>query len=182
MFSVKYWIQLSILLLFFASCNQLTDDLLPDGTDKRMSAQNNVPSAVGKIAPDFSLSDSKGNAVSLYTELSTTKGAVLYFTMWCSVCNAHLENMTSQITPSFPNIKFFVVDYVSGSTQGAADSLAANGFQSLTIPVLIADAGLVSNYQVSMGIVVVIDENRVVLMHEYYEDGARLRQILEAIQ
>src|SRR5512143_3598855 len=106
----KYlWLPLVVIL---AACG----DLSPSGTDKRPAvAPGTVGPDVGQIAPGFTLPDSLGNSVTLSAEFPSARGVVLYFTMWCPICDAHMSDMRSAVIPAFPNTRFFAVDYVCAS-------------------------------------------------------------------
>ena len=84
------------------------EDLNPSGEDKRQPVdENTVGASAGQIAPDFSLFDTENNTVSMSAELAGTRGIVLYNTMWCPVCDAHMSHMRTQVIPNFPNVRFF---------------------------------------------------------------------------
>src|SRR5512140_2864774 len=96
-------------LLVFAmltGCGGIMDDLHPSGNDKRSQAQ--------LVATDFTIPDTLGHDVNLYSALSGTgvKGVVLYFTMWCSVCDTDLTQLNAWLIPQHPDVAFFAVDYV----------------------------------------------------------------------
>ena len=85
---------LLLLMVLLAGCGGMTDDLVPSGSDKRPAV---VPGTtgplVGQNAPDFTLPDTLGTSVTLSSVITTTgvKGAVLYFTMWCPICDSHMS-------------------------------------------------------------------------------------------
>jgi peroxiredoxin len=162
-----------VVLFFFAWTLVLggCGDLNPSGADKQPPAQN---------APDFTLSDTLGNSVTLSTILPTTHGMVLYFTMWCPVCTTQMSNMQSVMIPQFPNVRFFAVDYVSGSVADARQTQISNGFAGVTV---LADTSqaVLNEYQATMGTTVVIDSAGVIRMNEDYKDGTRLQSILAGL-
>jgi hypothetical protein len=90
-----------------------------------------------------------------------------------------MSHLGSTIVPQFPNVRFFAVDYVSGSVADARASEVANGFAESGLTVL-ADVGhrLLDAYGATMGTTVVIDGAGVVRMNEDYRDGARLEAVL----
>lgn len=168
------------LLVLFARCA----DLAPSGEDKRSPAPpGSVGPGVGQIAPDFTLPDSLGNSVTLSSVVPQARGVVLYFTMWCPICDAHMSDMRSAVIPAFPNARFFAVDYVCGSVAEARASEVANGYVGSGFTVL-ADvgAGVLASYAATMGSTVVIDNTGVILMNEDYRDGANLRSVLAGLQ
>ncbi len=176
---------LVFLLVLLAGCGGMMDDLNPSGSDKRPPAlPGTIGPAVGQNAPDFTLSDTLGNSVTLSSELTTTntKGVVLFFTMWCPLCDSDMSNMQSSIIPPFPNVRFFAVDYVSGSVAGAASAELDNGFVGSGFTVLADTQQTVLNlYQATMETTVVIDKTGVVRMNESYKNGARLQAVLSGL-
>ena len=171
-----------LLLLFLAltAC----DDLYPDGDDKRTPVDTTTVGAqVGQIAPEFALFDTQGNTVTMSVELASVDAIVLYFTMWCPICDAHMTHLRTQVMPNYPNVRFLIVDFVSGTV---ADSLLAqenNGYTDLTV--------LVDNtqevkilYEATMGTTVVIRNDGgqgTILMNEYYKDSVKLTQSLDSL-
>ncbi len=163
----------------------MMNDLVPSGSDKRPPV---VPGTtgplVGQNAPDFTLSDTLGNSVTLSSVVTTTgvKGAVLYFTMWCPICDTHMSAMRSGIIPVYPDVRFFAVDYVSGSVADARNAEVSNGYVGSGFTVL-ADMHqtVLTAYQGTMGTTVVIDKDGVIRMNEDFKDGTRLLATLAAL-
>ncbi len=167
-------------LLWLAGCG---DNLLPSGEDRRpIVQQGSTGPNVGQLAPDFISQDTGGNSVTLASALAGRKGVVLYFTMWCPICDSHMSNMRS-IVPAFPGTGFYLVDYVSGSLADAANAASANGYSGAPFIVLADTAQqLLQSYQATMGSTVVIDSAGVIRMNEDYRDGLRLQAILGQLQ
>jgi peroxiredoxin len=166
------------LVLLLAGCG---DNLNPSGTDQRPVTQGGTTgSSVGQKAPEFSVSDTSGNIVTLSSALTSRKGIVLYFTMWCPICDSHMSNMRNRI-PSYPSVGFYAVDYVSGSVADAASSASANGFASSFM--VLADTGqiVLNSFQATMGTTVIIDNTGIIRMNEDYRDGSRLESILSGL-
>jgi len=169
---------LLLVLFVLAGCG---DNLLPSGEDKRPAVQpGSTGSSVGQKASDFSVSDTSGNTVSLSSALASRKGIVLYFTMWCPICDSHMSNLRN-IIPLFPSVGFYAVDYVSGTVADSANSAAANGFAGSFM--VLTDTGhtLLNNFQGTMGTTVVIDSSGIVRMNEDYQNGSRLQAVLAAL-
>jgi peroxiredoxin len=169
-----------LLLILITGCG---DNLIPSGEDKRPAVQpGTTGSAVGQNAPEFSVANINGSTVDLASALTGKRAVVLYFTMWCPICDAHMSNMRSNVIPSFPTVAFYAVDYVSGSVADAASAAAAGGYAGPAFTVL-ADVGhiLLNGYQATMGTTVVIDKTGVVRMNEDYKDGSRLQAVLNAL-
>jgi len=136
---------------------------------------------VGQQSPDFSLFDTLGDSRGLYAELSIPKdGVVLYFNMWCPICDAHASHMRAEVIPNFPTVSFFLVDYVTGSISSSRAAQLSNGYAD--IETLVDAVQEVFNlYQASMGTTVVIDKDGIVNMNEDYKDGVKLIETLQAL-
>ena len=168
--------------LVLAGCDGITDDLRPSGDDDRPAVEEGILGAqVGQISPDFSVLDTLGNTRGLYDELSTSAGVVLYFTMWCSYCNLDTNDMRNNIVPNFPNVTFFLVDFVSDSVTDSRISQLANsqgGIETLVD----SNQALFELYNADMGTTVVIDSaGNIVRMNEVYKDGVKLTETLQAL-
>lgn len=180
-----YWIIIfSALAMLLNACGDMADDLLPDGSDRRPTVEaGSVGAMVGQTAPEFSLPAAQGGVVSFPAAAVSARGVALYFTMWCPVCDAHMDHMRNELLPDFPDVLFWVVDFVSGSAEGAAASEIANGYAGSGFTILSDEDGVVQElFGGVMGTAVLIDENGIVRMNEDYKDGARLRAALEELQ
>ncbi|MDH5542398.1 MAG: peroxiredoxin family protein [Nitrospinota bacterium] len=173
-----------IFLLSIASCGNIIDDLSPSGEDKRASIEIGTEGfGVGQLAPDFTVSDSLGNEVTLSSALTGSKGIVFYFTMWCPYCDSHQENMQSYVIPDFsPDIKFYLVDYVNDSVENCRASQVSNGYGNAPFTVL-ADTQqkILTSFKATMGTTIVIDSGGTVLMNEEYKK-TKLLEILGGLQ
>lgn len=177
--SVRYVMIFSLLIV--SGCGDYFDDLHPDGGDKRpVAVPGTVGPLVGQDAKDFTISDSLGNAVTLSTETASADGVVLYFTMWCPVCDSHTSNMRSFVVTRFPNITFFLVDYVSGSVTHVRSAQLSNGYADFKVLADINDAAE-NGFNATMGTTVVVNSSGVIVMNEDYKDGSRLIDILETL-
>jgi peroxiredoxin len=163
-----------------SSCGGMMDDLRPSSADNSQTA--NADSTGGtqeQKAPDFTVSDTLGRSVNLYAELESSSAVVLYFTMWCPVCAAHSDNMRNNIVPLYPNVKFFLVDYVSGTVSAAREAQMSNGYANSAFGVLVDSSGsILSSFGATMGTVVVISKFGMVTMKEDYRDGTALKNAL----
>lgn len=158
-------------------------DLYPSNEDKRAPVDTStVGASVGQIAPDFSLFDTLGNAVTMSTELVGVDGIVLYYTMWCPTCNSHMFDMETEVMPNYPNVRFLIIDYVSGTVALSRDAQVSNGYANLTV--LVDSIQEVLNlYQATMGTTVVIENagsHGTVRMNEDYK-RSRLIEALDAL-
>jgi peroxiredoxin len=164
--------------LFSALCG-CGNNLAPDSSDKR----SQTPSSVGRPAPAFSISDVDGNTVTLPGALSGNSGIVLYFTMWCPICDVHMSYLRSVSMPAFPNVHFYLVDYVSGSVADARNAAISDGFYGTPRLTVLADVGnsVLNAYDATMGSTVVIDSSGVIRMNEDLKDGSRLQSVLSGL-
>jgi peroxiredoxin len=169
-----------VLLALLAGCG---DNLVPSNDDKRPTVQaGSTGSSVSQKAPDFAVPDISGATVTLSSSLAGKKAAVFYFTMWCPICDTHMSSMQNAIVTQFPNVAFFLVDYVSGSVTAAADAATAAGYAGGMFTTL-ADTNhtLLTNFQGTMGTTVVVDSSGIIKMNEDYRDGAALQSVLAAL-
>lgn len=181
MFSVRRIMPAVLLMLLIQGCDGITDDLRPSGADKRPIIEGGtIGTQVGQQAPDFSLQDTLGNTRGLYAELAVADAVVLYFNMWCPICDAHASHMRVQIIPDFPNVSFFLVDYVTGSISASRAAQVANGYATSEVLVDI-DQTLFNAYNASMGTTLVIDKAGIIQMKEDYKDGVKLTETLQQL-
>lgn len=177
------FVRLTLLALvaLLSACQEIGDDLSPSSEDRRPAVTAGSPGTqVGQQSPDFTVPDTLAVDHTLSTELMSSQGVVLYFTMWCPICDSHASHMRSAIMPDFPAVNFYLVDYVTGSVTASRSAQLSNGYGSSTVLVDV-DQSLFSLYQASMGTTVVIDGSGIVRMNEDYKDGAKLRTVLEAL-
>lgn len=163
--------------LLLLGCAGTFDDLFPSSADHSGGEAGTTGPAVGQTAPDFTLPDTLGGTATLSGILSAHRAAVLYFVMWCPICDAHMSSMLQYQIPDFPDVAFVAIDYVSGSVAQARQSQLDAGWGGDAFLVL-ADVGAAVEgfYSRPMG-VVVIDQDQVVRMNEEY-DETRLHALL----
>ncbi len=159
-------------------------DMLPSGHDQRPPVQaGTIGAQVGQVAPDFTVSDSRGNIVTLSSVLSspTTSGVVMYFTMWCPTCVTDMDVIQNSFMPGYPNVTFFAVDYVSSSVAQAWDAEVSNGYDTSGFIVLAdVNRAILSRYNATMATTVVIDKNGVIRMNENFKSD-KLQSVLAAL-
>jgi peroxiredoxin len=164
-----------------AGCGDLTDDLAPSGTDKRPAVVAGTPGPdVGQVSPDFTVSDTLSTPVTLSSELPTAPGVVLYFNMWCPICDSHMSHIRNAVAPAFPAVTFLIVDYVTGSVGASRSAQVSNGYTDFRV-LADTDQSVLDLYHATMGTTVVIDSSGVVRMNEDFKDGTKLREVLEAL-
>lgn len=173
-------------LFFIAGCGGMADDLNPSGDDKRPTVGAGTTGAqVGQIAPDFAIVDSLGNTRTLSSEISALSpgnAVVLYFTMWCPICDSHQSHILSSVIPAFPGSKYFLVDYVSGSVGGTRQAEVSNGYSgSLFTALADTDSSVLNLFSATMSTTAVIDSSGIVRMNEDYKDGAKLMETIKGL-
>lgn len=171
------------LLLLTAGCGSMKDDLAPSGADQRPPVvPGSIGSMVGQTAPDFMLSDTLGNPVTLSGALPTVQGVVLYFTMWCSTCDTDMTTIKTFLISNYPNVRFYAVDYVSGSVADARKAETDNGYGNSGFTVLAdTNQSVLISYAATMATTVVIDKNGVIRMNEGFKDAAKLQTVLSGL-
>jgi peroxiredoxin len=171
---------LLVLVLVITAC----DDLNPSGDDKRTPFDaNTIGPGVGQIAPEFSLFDTEGNAVTMSVELESVDAIVLYFTMWCPICDAHMSHMRTQVIPNYPNVRFLIIDFISGSIEDSRTAQVNNGYTDLTV-LVDTSSEVEALYAGTMGTTVVIQNaggQGTILMNEDYKDSVKLTQTLDSL-
>ncbi len=186
MYYVRTIILIFVFILSLAGCgggidSDVFDDLDASGDDKRPVVEaGSSGTQDGQVSPDFTVQDSLDISRTLSTELASSRAVVLYFTMWCPICDAHMSNMRAHIMPDFPNVRFFFVDYVSGSISVSRSEQLANGYGTSEVLVDV-DLELTALYEGTMGTTIVIDSAGVIGMNEDYKDGVKLRAVLDAL-
>jgi peroxiredoxin len=178
------WLLLVLIPAFFAGCGGMMNDLNPSSSDKQVSVQaGTIGPHVGQNAPGFTIYDTLGTSITLSSALTETgvKGLVLYFTMWCPTCDIHMSSMRSSRIPLFSNVRFYAVDYVSGTVADARNSELSNGYEGSGFIVLADTTQTVMDlYNGTMGTTVVIDKTGIIRMNEDYKDD-RLSAALTAL-
>lgn len=111
---------------------------------------------VGQIAPDVTLYDCDGNAVTLHSLCDTKAAAVYTFAIWCPVCKAHMDKGEPQaFYAQHENEDFdmFVVvtQDASGATADESHCKAVRDGYGLKMPVLVdKNAALSGNLGMSV--------------------------------
>lgn len=174
-----------LMLVLLAGCGGMMDDIVPSDKDKRPAITCGITGPdVCQNASDFTLSDTLGNMVSLSSVVSTpgVRGTVIYFTMWCPICDMHMSNMRASILPNYPTVRFLIVDYVSGTVAMARNEEISNGYAGSEFTVLAdTNQAVLGSFHTTMGTTIVIDSAGVVRFNEDYKDGSRLRSVLSAL-
>ncbi|MDH4184814.1 MAG: TlpA family protein disulfide reductase [Nitrospinota bacterium] len=157
----------------------VTDDLLPSGKDMRGESRTLAP---GDMAPQFAMPDIWGASHTLAGELAGRRGVVMYFAMWCPICDSHMQSILRNVLPKHPDVAFLIVDYVTGTVEGAQRAAQAGGYAQSAYTILVdqrQDALL--DYGATMGTTVVVDSGGVIRMIEDYRGEARLDEALAGL-
>lgn len=168
---VRQTASLLITLMALMTMSACSDDLNPSDQDNRSDA--------GAISEDFTVTDTEGNSITLSTELETNDAVLIYFTMWCPICDSHMSSIRENVKPQFENIRYLTVDYVSASTAQSASTQTSFGYRAETV---IADTSheLLDLYDGGMGKTIIISQDMSILLNEDFKES-RVEQILAAI-
>ena len=173
---------LIVLIVLLSACGDVIDDLNPSGSDERGTYDASTSGYhPGQTAPDFSVFDTLNNTFVLASELVGADGIVLYFTMWCPICDSHMSHMRANTIPLYPGVKFYFVDYVSGIVSVARSAQLDNGYGSSNVLVDDINHTVTNLYNATMGTTIVIDRNGIVQMNEDYKDGSKLVDVLNSL-
>ena len=180
MYYVKVCFIISCLALI-AGCQDVSDDLAPSNNDNRPTVEaGSTGTLPGQTSPTFTATDTLSNSHMLEDELALADGIVLYFTMWCPVCDSHMSHIRRHLVDDFPNVTFFVVDFVTGSVAASRSAQLASGYSDF---IVLADNQhvLYDLYDGGMGTTIIIDSSGTVLFNEDYKDGSKVRETLETL-
>lgn len=158
------------LALALVGCQQ---DLMPSGDDTR---DNAIPA----VSPDFTVSLSDGSDFTLSSALTDHDAVVLYFSMWCPVCDEHMQHLRDSFVPAYPDVQFVLVDYVSDSISATYKNQRSAGY--LDFLTISDHQNVLQNlFAGTMATTVVIDKNFSVRMAETFKTGAQLEQVLDSL-
>ena len=176
---------LSALLL--GGCQDVTDDLKPDDSDKRDTITSGSEGAApNQVAKDFSITTSAGATFTLSDYLKGGSNSsdiiVLYFTMWCPVCLSHSDHIYNNVIPIYKTrgqVTYALVDYVSGDVATSRAAEIANGYDGSDFITLVdKDHILMDQFNGTMAKLVVIDNSGTILLNEEYRSGEALQNLL----
>tara|TARA_B110001454_G_scaffold154974_1_gene144332 strand:- start:510 stop:785 length:276 start_codon:yes stop_codon:yes gene_type:complete len=91
-----------------------------------------------------------------------------------------MDHMRRYIIDDCPNVRFLMVDYVSGNIDQAHSSQLNSGYADLTVLVDNENA-LLTSFNATMASVIVIDDQNNILLNEDYKNGSRLIDTLKAL-
>lgn len=178
-----------IAILALGGC-EMADVLSPSDEDLRETAvSGTVGHLPGQVAADFAVPDSLGDTVRLSDQLAggtaPADAVVLYFTMWCPICLSHSDHLLNEVVPRFSGrgtVRYYLVDYVSGSVTTTRSMEIANGYAGSALTTLAdTDQTVYNQFDAGMGTVVVIDPQGTIHVNEDYRDGVILDEALDSI-
>jgi len=175
-------------LFLIGGCGSV-DDLFPSGADRRPLVEaGSVGNKPGQAMADITLPSTDGADFTLSRYLAggpaASDAVVFYFTMWCPVCDQHMSHMRTQVIPNYPNVKFFIIDFVSGTVEESRTEQEKNFYTDMTVLVNNIPQDVLSLYEATMGTTVVIENDGsdgVVRMNEDYKDSVKLTTTLDAL-
>ena len=145
--------------LFLSAC---VEDLAPENKDLRKDSSFEI-----QISENFSISTTDGDTLNLDDELASYDAVVLYFTMWCSTCSAHMDEIDAK-QDDYPNVRFLMVDFVSGSLSQSKNSQRDNAYNHMTTLVDNNDL-LQDRYKGKMASTIIINNQHEILFNEVYK-------------
>ncbi len=145
--------------LFLSAC---VEDLAPENKDLRKDSNFEI-----QISENFSISTTDGDTLNLDDELASYDAVVLYFTMWCSTCSAHMDEIDAK-QDDYPNVRFLMVDFVSGSLSQSKNSQRDNAYNHMTTLVDNNDL-LQDRYKGKMASTIIINNQHEILFNEVYK-------------
>ena len=168
-------LSIALALVMLTGClDNLTSDSKDLRTDTSTGGENAAP------AVDFIELTTESETIQLSSELMNNDAVVLYYTMWCPICDSHMSHLRSSVMDNYRNVRFLIVDYVSGSVAQSRNSQVSNGYAAMTV-LADSDQSLIEQFKATMGTTVVIDDQNKILMNEDYKNGARLIEVLETL-
>jgi peroxiredoxin len=174
------FIRSKILLITVISCIFITgcqEDLFPSNDQLTMESLAEVGST---LEFDLNFEFSTGETENLNQQLENHDLVVLYFTMWCPVCDSHMSHIRQNFVNQYQNVKFILVDYVSGSISSSRGAQLASGYEDL---IVVSDYSgeLKARLNGTMATTLVIDQNLVIHMNEDFKTGSRLKSVLDTL-
>lgn len=176
---IKSWCALLALVAMTMATTGCLEDLNPDSNDLRTDTSTGGSQAAPAV--DFIELSTESETIQLSTELMNNDAVVLYYTMWCPICDSHMTHLRNNVVDNYRNVRFLIVDYVSGTVAQSRNSQVSSGYASFTV-LSDGDQSLVEQFNATMGTTVVIDDQNKILMNEDYKNGARLIEVLETLQ
>lgn len=166
---------LTFLLITTSAC---MEDLTPSN-DAIQDVQSGK-GLQGSILDDVAMVDNDLNTWQLSQSLAEHDAVAFYFTMWCPVCDSHMQHIKKHLITDYPNVDFIFVDYVSSSIQMSRETQVASGYQS-SLVIADIDNQLEDSLSASMSTFVIIDKNFVVQYNQVFQSDTDIRSTLEKL-
>jgi peroxiredoxin len=164
---------LAFTLCFISGCQE---DLAPSNDP----LSDTSSAVVGSTIDDFSYTLSTADTEFVSSRLQASDAVVLYFTMWCPVCDSHMQHIRQHFVNQYPNIDFIFIDYISGSVTYSRRAQTSSGYADFSV-VADIDDDLQTALSGTMATTVVIDKNFIIKMNEVFKTGQQLSTVLDAI-
>ncbi len=166
MHSIKHVLFISIALLLSACI----EDLAPESKDIRSSEDFEII-----ISDNFNLLTTEEISIELEDELATHDAVVLYFTMWCTTCSGHMDEINYKMD-SYPNIRFLMVDFISATISQSKNYQRDNGYNQMTT--LVDNNDILQNMlDGKMASSIIINKQKEIIFNEVYK--SRLYDVLD---
>ena len=169
----KRLIALAALTFLITGCQE---DLLPSNDQLESNSKAEVGSTIEDLNFDLSTSENQN----LSERLQNSDAVVLYFTMWCPVCDSHMSHIRQHYRSQYTNVDFIFVDYVSGSISASLGAQQSSGYTDFDVIADFDDA-LEDRLGGNMAITLVVDKNFTVLMNEEFKTGTQLTSVLNQL-
>ncbi len=161
-------------LLFIFGCQE---DLLTSNQENNMSHE---PFIIEDFIIKLNTNQADSKIESLSDRLNNHDGVVLYFTMWCPVCDNHMQSIRNDLVVQYANIDFVFIDYVSASATSSRATQLNNGYSDFDV-ISDTDGYLEDTLQGSMGSLVLIDKNFTVVFSEVFKSHLDLVVAIEGL-
>jgi peroxiredoxin len=152
------------------------EDLMPSN-DPIESTQ---ATRVGEVVNDVNFTLSDGTNSMLSEQLTTHDAVVLYFTMWCPVCDGHMSHIRTQIKPRYNNVQFIFVDYISGQVSNTLGSQESFGYTDFPV-IADTDDALEHYFNGTMATTIIIDKNFIVKLNGLFKTGNEVSEVLNQL-
>lgn len=168
---------IALLLICLTAISGCQEDLLPSNDQLPNTAHVQMGDTVDS---DLSFTTSENSEELLVNRLQNHDAVVLYFTMWCPVCDSHMSHIRSHFVNQYTHVDFIFVDYVSGSITSSQAAQTASGYRDFDV-IADYDDGLQHYFSGTMASTIVIDKNMIILMNEEFKAGSQLEAVLEGL-
>lgn len=167
-----------LILLSLTAITACMEDLTPSN-DPIQNGQSGK-ALQGSVIDDISLLDNEMKSWQLSQALAEYDAVVFYFTMWCPVCDSHMQHINRQLAKDYPNVAFIFVDYVSTSIAMSRQTQLASGY-SASLVIADVDKQLQERLAGSMSSLAIIDKNFVVQYNQVFQSDTDIRSVLDSL-